>query len=69
MEVFRFFHIMVLSTIFLQLLTFENATAFKDFMADPDSSSNLETNEEVCILFINRLKTNVSKNLNYVDDK
>lgn len=54
MEVFRFFHIMVLSTIFLQLLTFENATAFKDFMADPDSSSNLETNEEVCILFINR---------------
>lgn len=54
MEVFRFFHIMVLSTIFLQLLTFESAIAFKDFMADPDSSSNLETNEEVCILFINR---------------
>ncbi|XP_048753844.2 adipolin-like [Ostrea edulis] len=46
MEVFRFFHIMVLSTIFLQLLTFESAIAFKDFMADPDSSSNLETNEE-----------------------
>lgn len=46
MEDFRFFHIMVLSAILLQFLTFENTVAFKDLMADPDPYSSVETNEE-----------------------
>lgn len=46
MEVLRLASIMVL-VIVLLLLTIEDTIAFKDLMTDPDTFSNLETNEEV----------------------
>lgn len=47
MEVLRLASIMVLVIVLLQLLTIEDTIAFKDLMTDPDTFSNLETNEEV----------------------
>lgn len=46
MEVLRLGSIMVLVIVLLQLLTIEDTIAFKDLMTDPDTFSNLETNEE-----------------------
>lgn len=47
MEVLRLASIMVLVIVLLQLLIIEDTIAFKDLMTDPDTFSNLETNEEV----------------------
>lgn len=52
MEVLRLASIMVLVIVLLQLLTIEDTIAFKDLMTDPDTFSNLETNEEVRGLFL-----------------
>lgn len=52
MEVLRLACIMVLVIVLLQLLTIEDTIAFKDLMTDPDTFSNLETNEEVRGLFL-----------------
>lgn len=46
MEVLRLIRISALATILLQLFTIEEAVAFKDLVADPDTFSSLETNEE-----------------------
>lgn len=54
MEVLRLIRITVLAIVLLQLSAIEDTIAFKDLMTDPDTFSNLETNEEVRLsIFIN----------------
>lgn len=51
MEVLRLIRITVLAIVLLQLSTIKATIAFKDLMTDPDTFSNLETNEEVRLSF------------------
>lgn len=51
MEVLRLIRITVLAIVLLQLSAIEDTIAFKDLMTDPDTFSNLETNEEVRLSF------------------